>query len=137
MSNQAAAMEQRPSERPRRTPVSVYLTLPDNVGLAPPFIRQGGKLVPNPKAGEPEPLNSIGVPIQIPVMADGEVIDSTQTYRIEPAQKLGDGDWARIVPDTRIVEVNHEGLANVLRTLAGYVDCDPPKKSTPKQSKED
>lgn len=117
--------------------MSVYLTLPDNVGLAPDFIQKDGVAVPNPKAGEPEPLNNIGVPIQIPVMAGGEVIDSTQTYRIKPAPKLGDGEWARIVPDTRIVEVNHEGLANVLRSLAGYVDCDPPKQSTPKQSKED
>lgn len=118
--------------------MSVYLTLPDNVGLAPDYIRnKDGVLVENPKAGEPEELTSIGVPIQIPVMAGGEVIDSTQTYRIEPAPKLGDGEWARIIPGTRIVEVNHEGLVNVLRTLAGYVDCDPPKKITPKLSKED
>lgn len=121
--------------------MSVYLTLPDNVGLAPDFIRKDGVLIPNPKAGEPEELTSIGVPIQLPVMADGEVIDSTQTYRITPAPKLDDGEWARIIPGSRIVEVNHEGLANVLRTLAGYVDCDPPKttpkKTTPKQSKED
>lgn len=117
--------------------MSVYLTLPDTVGLAPDYIRKDGVLVPNPKAGEPEELTSIGVPIQMPVMADGEVIDSTHTYRIEPAPSLGEGEWARIIPGTRIVEVNHEGLVNVLRTVAGYVDCDPPRKSTPKQSKED
>ena len=119
--------------------MSIYLTLPEGVGLAPDFIQKDGVAVPNPKAGELEPLTSIGVPIQIPVMAGNEVIDSTQTYRIEQAESLADGEWARIVPGSRIVEVNHDGLANVLRTHAGYIDCDPPSsKTTPKkQSKED
>lgn len=117
--------------------MSIYLTLPEGVGLSPDFIQKDGVAVPNPKAGEPEPITSIGVPIQIPVMADGEVIDSAQTYQITVAEKLADGEWARIIPDSRIVEVNHEGLANVLRTVAGYIDCDPPKKSTPKKSQED
>lgn len=118
--------------------MSIFLTLPDNVGVAPDFIQKDGVAVPNPKAGELEPLTSIGVPIQIPVMAGNEVIDSTQTYRIEKADSLAEGEWARIIPGTRIVEVNHDGLANVLRTHANYVDCDPPNKTTPKkQSKED
>ena len=102
--------------------MSVFLKLPDTVGVAPKYIVKGGEEVENPRAGELEPLSSIGVPIAIPVMNGKEVVEQSSTYRIKPAEKLGKGEWARIVPGTRSVEVDHAGLANVLIQQAGYVE---------------
>ena len=102
--------------------MSVFLKLPDSVGVAPKYILKDGEEVENPHAGELEPLNSIGVPISIPVMNGKEVVEQSSTYHIKPAEKLGKGELARIVPGTRSVEVDHVGLANVLIQQAGYVE---------------
>ena len=110
--------------------MSVFLTLPDSVGVAPTHIVKDGVEIENPRAGELEPLSSIGVPMALPVMAGGEVVESSTTYTIEPAEKLAAGQLARIVPGTRTVEVDHAGLVNVLVGQAGYVEGKAPK-STP------
>ena len=110
--------------------MSRFLKLPDTVGVAPKYVIKDGVEVENPHAGELEPLSSIGVPIAIPVMSGKDVVEQSSTYRIEPAAKLGKGEWARIVPGTRSVEVDHVGLANVLITQAGYVEDPASGKST-------
>lgn len=102
--------------------MSRFLKLPDSVGVAPKYVIKDGEEVENPRAGELEPLSSIGVPIAIPVMSGKEVVEQSSTYHITPSEKLGKGELARIVPGTRSVEVDHEGLANVLITQAGYVE---------------
>lgn len=102
--------------------MSRFLKLPDSVGVAPKYLIKDGEQVENPRAGELEPLSSIGVPIAIPVMSGKDVVEQVSTYHIKPAEKLGKGDLARIVPGTRSVEVSHEGLANVLIQQAGYVE---------------
>ena len=102
--------------------MSRFLKLPDTIGVAPKYIVKDGEEVENPRAGELEPLSSIGVPISIPVMSGKDVIEQSSTYHITPSEKLGKGELARIVPGTRSVEVDHEGLANVLITQAGYVE---------------
>jgi len=116
--------------------LSTYLQMPEDAGIEPAFITKDGVAVPNPKAGEPQPLCQIGVPMSIPVMADGEVIDSSQTFTILPADALKEGEWARIVPGTRTVEVNHDGLEGVLRNLCGFVDAKAAPKTT-RKSQED
>jgi hypothetical protein len=55
-------------------------------------------------------------------MSGKDVVEQSSTYHIKPAEKLGKGEWARIVPGTRSVEVDHAGLANVLIQQAGYVE---------------
>ena len=102
--------------------MSRFLKLPDTIGVAPKYVIKDGEEVENPRAGELEPLSSIGVPISIPVMSGKDVIEQSSTYHITPSEKLGKGELARIVPGTRSVEVDHEGLANVLITQAGYVE---------------
>lgn len=117
---------------------TVYLTLPDNVGVASEYVRNASGLdVPNPKAAEPEPINSIGLSIPIPTMAGGEIVNVARRVEIRPAAKLGEGDvsedgvlqGARIVPGTRIVECAVAPVTSVL-VESGYVQCDPPKNTT-------
>lgn len=127
-------------------PTLTYLTLPDGVGVAPPFIRdpKSGLDVPNPKAGEPEPINNIGLQIPVPVMAGGEVADTTARVAIHPGPGLGaEGELvddagsfkrARIIPGTRVVETDHPAVVNLL-TEAGYLQCDPPAAAQPRQPK--
>ena len=110
--------------------MSRFLKLPDSVGVSPKYVVKDGEEVENPRAGELEPLSSIGVPIAIPVMSGKDVVEQSSTYHIKPAEKLGKGEWARIVPGTRSVEVDHVGLANVLITQAGYVEDPASGKST-------
>jgi hypothetical protein len=107
---------------------SVWLT-PSWEDVEPPYNQQpDGLIVPNPQAGEPRPLNNIGVPITLPAVGDEPRVGR---YVIEPAESIGDA-WARIVPGTRIVQVTHPGLASVLIGEAGYIHCDPPKTTTRK-----
>ena len=102
--------------------MSRFLKLPDTVGVAPKYIVKDGEEVENPRAGELEPLSSIGVPIPIAVMSGKDVVQQVSTIHIKPAEKLGKGDLARIVPGTRSVEVSDELIANILIQQAGYVE---------------
>jgi hypothetical protein len=116
--------------------MSVFLTYPDHLGVAPAVIVKDGAEVPNPKAGEPEPLAAIGVALSVPTMAGGEVVDSSTVYTIKPAEKLAAGDLARIVPGTRTIEVASEIVENKLRSECGFIDGTPNPKPAAKAAKE-
>lgn len=129
-------------------PTLTYLTLPEGVGVASPFIRdpKSGLDVPNPKAGEPEPINNIGLQIPVPVMVDGEVADTTTRVPIQPGPALGpEGQLvdnagvfqrARIIPGSRVVETDHPAVVNLLQE-AGLVPCDPPASAQPRRPQTD
>lgn len=129
-----------------------YLTPPAEVGVAPAFVRSdGGVDVPNERAGEPDPLTSIGLQIPVdtlvkdaagkehvlPVASRVEIRPSVQ---LGPPEKLVDDVFARarIIPGTRVVETDHPAVVNLLQQV-GWAHCDPPKSEqsrTGKQSKE-
>ncbi len=124
-------------------PDLIYLTLRDDVGIAPAHIvNDKGLEVPNPRAGELDNLTSIGVQIPMPVMVGDDVAMTTRQAPIHILDKLGPKDAmtdrqgrfcrARILPDSRIVETDHPAVVNLL-TAAGYVQCDPPKSEQPRK----
>ena len=122
-------------------PALTYLRLLDTSGTAPTHTRTpAGLEVPNPRAGELDELNNIGVNIPIPTMVDGEIVNLTAPVSIRQAQKLEDGDVdvstrtllrARIIPGTRIIETDCQPVIDLLQEM-NFVHCDPPKTTTRK-----
>jgi len=113
--------------------MSVFLMYPDHLGVAPAVIIKDGVEVANPQAGEPEPLCAIGIALSVPTISGGEVVDSSSVITIKPAEKLGKGDLARIVPGTRTVEVANALVENKLRQENGFIDATP-EKTTKKEN---
>ena len=110
----------------------LYLELNDDQGIVPTHLRDPdtGQETPNPRAGELDVLNNIGItiPIERPVMVDDkpELLRSTSTVYILPSLQLGDVIPARILPGTRIVEVAHPAVANQLLETGHYHQIDAP-----------
>ncbi len=127
-------------------PEVTYVKLPDYVGVAPAFIRTtDGLEVENPRAGELDPLNNVGVTIPVPTMVGGEVVNDSRRVQILPAAEPVDTDAptidakgrllaARIVPDTRVVESGHPAITALLLD-AGYLPCDPPEATRPRRQR--
>lgn len=115
-----------------------YLTPADDVGVESAFIvdEKTGLDVPNPKAGDPAPINEIGIRIPIPVMIDKELRTDVRRVSIKPQDKIDDTLRARIIPGTRVVETDHPAVVQVL-TDGGYVRCDPPTKAQVRKAADD
>lgn len=119
-------------------PDSMFFELNADQGLAPDWIvdHATGLEVPNPHAGEPSPLNNIGIQIPTVAMApDGEVIETTTRQPITPSDRLDEVLRARILPGTRIVETDHPAVANLLNETGLYHQIDPPRSEQPHRPK--
>lgn len=105
-----------------------YLRLRDHVGLEAAFRvdPKTGLEVPNPKAGQPAPLNNVGFQIPMPVMVGKEVGTTTSRATLYPSEELDPNLRARIIPGTRIVEAEHPAVIDVLVGTGFYEQCDPP-----------
>lgn len=111
-----------------------YFALNADVGLAPPYIRtRAGLDVPNERAGEPEPLREIGVAVPVPVMAGNDVVDDRRRVFIRPAAQRDELLQARIIPGTRVVEVAHPAIANLLIACGQYHEVAPPASEQPRK----
>jgi hypothetical protein len=132
-----------------RTPMPelVYLTPRDDVGPTPSHIvNDAGLEVPNPEAGQPGVLTSIGITVPVPTMIGDEVGMTTRRAEIAQLPALGDEGGmldeegrfvrARIIPGTRIVETDMPQIVNVLVASEQYVHCDPPKSEQPRKPKQ-
>jgi hypothetical protein len=124
----------------------VYLELLPDVGIAPPFITgPDGEPKPNPRAGQPEPLNNIGIPVSIPQEVEGlGVVDQAVRVTIAQAPQLGDPKGppvtpkgvltgTRIIPGTRTLESRQPAVVAVLLETGHYQPCDPPKSGEKKE----
>jgi hypothetical protein len=123
---------------------TTFLELLEGVGPESAFIvdPKSGLDVPNPKAGEPAPLTSVGVKIPFPTMVGKDVAEEQRTAEIVPLPEI-DPDWkarpvkddtqvlacARIIPGTRIVETNAPPIVAAL-LASHWQECDPPKQDT-------
>lgn len=115
---------------------SRFYELNDDIGLAPAWIvcPKTGLEIPNERAGEPDPLNNIGINIPIPTqLPSGEIVDTTRRAPIEPGEQLDEVLRARIIPGTRIVETDHPAVGNVLLETGHYHEIDPPKSEQPRR----
>jgi hypothetical protein len=124
-------------------PNSRFLELVDDVGLAPSHtVSKKGLEVPNdgthgrPAAGEPEPLASIRVNIPVPVEVAGEVIADIRSIELKPSETFDDRLFARILPNSRIVECRHPALVDALLGTGHYREVDPPKSEQPRTPRE-
>jgi hypothetical protein len=78
----------------------------------------------------PEPLAQVGVAIAVPTMTKAGIItDRSHGLRIEPAAALTKTTFARIIPDTRIVETTSHQVASALLACGQYAEIDPPTKA--------
>lgn len=124
-----------------------YLEALDHVGVVPSHYvdPETGLNVPNPRAGEPDALNSIGINIPMPIMVGDDVVMTTRRAPIHVLDSLGpDGALvddqhrfcrARILPGTRIVETDHAAVVNLLMETGHYRQVDPPKSVQPRKPK--
>lgn len=118
-------------------PELTYLKLRDDAGIAPSHIvNDKGLEVPNPRAGELDPLNNIGIQIPMPTMIGTEVGMTTRRVAIEPGAELADPLRARIIPGTRIVETDMPQVVNLLVATGDYARCDPPVSERPRKPRQ-
>jgi hypothetical protein len=75
--------------------------------------------------GNHEPLAEIGLALPLPTMRDGEVVQIPVPTKIRPAASLG-ALPARIVPDTRIVEIADRLIAAQLLSTGKYEEIPAP-----------
>lgn len=111
-----------------------YFELNDDVGVAPPYIRSAKGLdVPNPRAGEPEPINEVGLPFLVPTVVDGDVIDTPQRAVIRPADTAEPRLNSRIIPGSRVIETGHPQVINSLIACGQYHEVDKPASEQPRR----
>jgi hypothetical protein len=95
-----------------------YFALRDHVGVTP-----GGNL---------EPLVEEGMAIAVPTIVstvDGpEVVTTSMSVVIRPADTLPDGAGARVIPGTRIIECSDPRIADGLLGGEKYEEIPPPTK---------
>ncbi len=112
-------------------PEPVYLELLDEHGRAPSHKRtDSGLEIPNPRAGDPDTLNNIGIQVQVPVLVDGEIAMTTSRIPIVCANELDEQLAARIIPGTRIVETTNPAVVNVLMQTGHYRQVAPPERKS-------
>jgi hypothetical protein len=87
------------------------------------------QLKPHVGSSPEEPLVSVGLSIQVPTMVGGEIVDLGAAIVLSPAAELKDGDDARIIPNTRVVEVRHYAIADAISQLASYEEIEKPSAS--------
>mgnify|MGYP001590262428 CR=1 FL=1 len=80
--------------------------------------------------GQPEPLCSIGIPVQISRQVEGDVVDDYVPVTISPSAKPGAEIPGRIVPDTRVVATKSSGVVEHLLARGDFQIVDPPTKKT-------
>ncbi len=85
--------------------------------------------------GHHEPLAEIGLALPLPTMRDGEVVEVAVPTTIEPAPSIGHRP-ARIVPDTRIVEVADLVVVGQLLGSGKYIEIAPPTSAQIKKAHE-
>lgn len=83
----------------------------------------------NPDVGESEadPITSLSLDIVVPTMTGGRTVELSASVVLAPADRLGDLD-ARIIPDTRVVEVRDYVIADRLANHHLFVEVDRPSK---------
>jgi len=87
------------------------------------------QLKPNIGSSPEEPLVSQSLQIVVPTMAGKDVVDLSATVVLSPAPELKPGDDARIIPNTRIVEVRNYVIASALAGMdSTYVEIDQPSE---------
>lgn len=111
----------------------------------PPYVTgPDGLPVENPRAGEPQPFIGMGVTHTVPTMVDGEVLEVAQTAYIGGPRFLK--AHPKALPSQLLpVEVSDDGLvitatgaaALILAAHDQFEECDPPKKTTPRQKAPD
>lgn len=76
-----------------------------------------------------EPIVSFGLGVAVPVIgADGELHEITHVVHIQPAGSLEGQPGARVIPDTRIVEVCNVAVAAAIVDMKLFDEVDEPKK---------
>lgn len=113
-------------------PDLMYLELLDEHGVETSHIvdPDTGHEVKNPRAGQPAPLNNIGIQVPVPVMVGDDVAMTTSRVPILVANELDELLGARIIPGTRIVETITPAVVNVLMDTGHYRRCDPPERKS-------
>jgi hypothetical protein len=133
-------------------PDTMYLQLVDGVGAESDFRHEqdkDGLYLPNPKAGDPAPLTSVGIQVPVPTKIEGgDIIETTRSVTIAPSDQRVSTDWrenpvgddgaitvARIIPGTRVIETTAPPIANVLTATGHYQPCEPPASEQPRKPK--
>lgn len=131
---------------------TMYLELVEGVGVESDFHHEQDKHglhLPNPKAGDPAPLTSVGIQVPVPTKVDGgDIIETSRSVAISPRPDRVSSDWrenpvdedgsivvARIIPGTRVIETTAPPVANVLLGTGHYQPCDPPASEQPRKPK--
>jgi len=78
--------------------------------------------------GNPEPLVQEAMVLAVPIARGSEVVDDYRHIYIDPAEKLGRNDLARIMPGTRMIECADPRVAAMLAANGKYREIDPPSK---------
>lgn len=123
-----------------------FLELDEGVGVESDSLHEldpkTGLYLANPKAGDPGPLQSVGVKIPFPVMVGKDVFEEQRTAEIVALPQI-DEDWkarpvkegtkvlacARIIPGTRVVETNAPPIVTAL-LASHWHEVDPPKQDS-------
>lgn len=78
--------------------------------------------------GNLEPLHEIGIVVAVPIMRGGELVEDPHRYVVRPAESIGDGEYARVIPGTRLVHVTDPRVAQGLVQTGLFAETDPPTK---------
>src|SRR5581483_6018548 len=92
-----------------------YFELLDNIGVD--------------NAGNLEPLVHAGHQVGVPVLTPLGMTEEVHTVILEPADHLGREANARVIPDTRIVEVRDPIAAAAIAGSGAYREIDKPTKA--------
>jgi hypothetical protein len=77
----------------------------------------------------PEPIQEIGLSIAVPTMTkSGELTEISQRLTIGQAPRVTDQLFARVIPNTRIVETTSNQVASALLACGQYTEIEPPTK---------
>lgn len=104
-----------------------YFELNEDVGVEPDFLTdpETGEPVENPRAGELQPINDVGVAAAVPRMIGGELTQDVVRISVQD-----DGKELEKVSD-RVVVARHPAVAQGLVESGQYHEVDPPAAGRP------
>ncbi len=87
------------------------------------------ELRPHVGAHPDEQLQGISAPVLVPTMVGREIGEIPEVHVVRPLRELGPGYSARVIPETRIVEVRDHLLRGWFENDDRFQACDPPTRA--------
>lgn len=103
-----------------------YFELNDDVGIEPELIPDGdGGSKKNPKAGELQPIQEVGVVAAVPRMEGKELVEDVVRVTV------------KAIPGTRILKVDEPAIAQAIQESGQYHEIEAPSEKDLKSARKD